>query len=292
VPRDSHTPTFTSMEIRAAKRWAVAVIFLFSISAFAQFGQRPFGGGGRADLPNGGRCLVPGYRGSGMEDLPTPRNIDRSGFVYARLRYHVQEWWRGGEVPWHHDYPDGDRMLPTALARLTAVYTKPESYQIVDIDSKELFKYPFVYLSEPGYLDLRPADVKNLHEYLERGGFVLVDDFRGNAQDNSEMENLVVQLKKLYPDRELVPLQPSHPIFHAFFDVDPTNMLPPYTMYNSGEVKFLGLLDDHSRLQMIVDFNNDTSEYWQALDIGQCSIRESGLAVELGINYTIYAMTH
>lgn len=269
------------------------VILMLGVSASAQFGQRPFrGGGGRGSGPTGGVCLVPGYRGSGLEDLPTPRDIDRSGFVYARLRYHVQEWWRGGEVPWHHDYPDGDTMLPSSLTRLTTVHTTPESFQIVDIDSKELFKYPFVYLSEPGYLDLLPADVKNLREYLDRGGFVLIDDFRGNSADNSEMENLVVQLKKLYPDRDLKPLAPSHPIFHVFFDLDPSNMLPPYRMYNSGEVQFFGLSDDKDRLQMVVDFNNDTSEYWQALDIGQCSIRESGTAVELGINYAIYAMTH
>lgn len=270
---------------------AVAILML-SLTASGQFRQRGFGGGFRVDGPSGGLCLVPGYRGSGLEDLPTPRKIDRSGFVYGRLRYHVQEWWRGGEIPWHHDYPDGDTMLPTSLARLTTAYTTPESFQIVDIDSKELFKYPFVYLAEPGYLDLQAADAKNLREYLDRGGFVLVDDFRGNEQDNSEMENLIVQLKKVYPDRALAPLPASHPIFHSFFDINPSNMLPPYRMYNSGDVQFFGLSDDQGRLQMVVDFNNDTSEYWQALDVGQCSIHESGLAVELGINYAIYAMTH
>jgi Domain of unknown function (DUF4159) len=273
------------------KRLAALAILTLSLSASAQFGGRSFRGRDNSG-PTGGLCLVPGYRGSGMEDLPTPRKIDRSGFVYARLRYHVQEWWRGGEIPWHHDYPDGDTMFPTSLGRLTSVNTTPESYQIVDIDSKELFKYPFVYLSEPGYLNLLPADVKNFREYLDRGGFALVDDFRGNASDNSEMENFLEQLKKLYPDRELKPLPANHPIFHVFFDLDPTNMLPPYRMFNSGDVQFLGLSDDSGRLQMVVDFNNDTSEYWQALDVGQCSIKESGTAVELGINYAVYAMTH
>jgi hypothetical protein len=63
-------------------------------------------------------------------------------------------------------------------------------------------------------------------------------------------------------------------------------------MGNSGPVHFLGLFDDQHRLQIMVDFNYDISEYWQALDIGQCSIHESGSAVQLGINYVIYAMTH
>ena len=270
-----------------------------AVSASAQFGgrNRSAGGGIGQNLgPTGGNCVLPGYRrgGTGEEDRGTPRDIDRSGFVYGRLRYHPVEWWRQrtNEVPWHHDYPDGDTMLPDALARLTTVYTTPESYQIVDIDGKDLFKYPFIYLSEPGFLDLLPGDVKNLREYLDRGGFLFVDDFRGNALDNSEMENFVVQLKKLYPDRSLVPLRPDHKIFQSFFETDPTNMLPPYRRPNSGDPQFLGLSDDKDRLMIMVDFNNDLSEYWQTLDVGLCSIKESGTAVQLGINYVIYAMTH
>src|SRR5436190_9405940 len=160
------------------KKLVVILALLAGISAFA---QRP---GGRANGGFGGfgnaPCLVPGTRRSYFEDTSAPRMIDRTGFVYARIRYNVGTWWRQGDIPWHHDYPDGDTMLPDTLGRLTTIQTKPESYQIVDIDSKELFKYPFAYMSEVGYLDLRPADIKNLREYLDRGGFILVDDFRGN----------------------------------------------------------------------------------------------------------------
>jgi hypothetical protein len=268
------------------------LLLLLSVTSFAQFGQR---GGRGANLgPTGGNCIVPGYNGDGTEDLPTPRKIDRSGFVYARIRYHVQPYWRQRtrEVPWHHDYPDGDTMFPTSLERLTTAHTTPDSYQIVDIDSPELFQYPFTYMSEPGYLDLLPADVKNLREYLDRGGFLLLDDFRGNEFDSSEYENLLIQLRKLYPDRNLTPIRPDHPIFHAFFDVDAPNMLPPYRMRNSGDPTFLGIQDARGNVVMMVDFNNDISEYWQALDVGRCSIHEAGTAVQLGVNYAVYAMTH
>jgi Domain of unknown function (DUF4159) len=283
------------------KKLLVAVILTFSALAFAQFGVRgrqlggrPRQGGGFDPFAQtGGRCLVPGYRGSGEEDLPTPRDIDRSAFVYARIRYHTQPW-RGetSEVPWHHDYPDGDTMLPISLARLTTMYTTPDSYQIVDIDSKELFQYPFAYISEPGYLNLLPRDVQNLREYLDRGGFLLFDDFRGNDFDNSQFVNMEEQLRKIYPDRELEPVNPAHPIFHMVFDLNPLEMLPPYRMYNSGEPQFLAISDPKGNIQVMVDFNNDISEYWQALDVGQCSIHESSQAVELGVNYVVYAMTH
>ncbi|PYS32858.1 MAG: hypothetical protein DMG14_33335 [Acidobacteria bacterium] len=283
-------------------RLIVTAILGMSVYAFAQFGGRTartgqFGGGrfaGEDGGQTGGRCLVPGYFGSGEEDLPTPRKINRSGFVYARARYHLQPWWRleTREVPWHHDYPDGDTMFPTSLGRLTTVWTDPESYQIVDIDSNELFQYPFIYMSEPGYLNLLPGDIKNLREYLDRGGFLLMDDFRGNEFDNSQFQNMRQQMKKLFPDRELSLVPPTHPIFHLVYDLDEAAMLPPYRMFNSGDVQFFGISDAKGRLQVMIDFNNDISEYWQALDVGQCSIHEAGTAVELGVNYAVYALTH
>jgi hypothetical protein len=275
------------------KKVLIVLVLLLGLSAiaFAQFGRRP-GGGGGAFAGAAGQCLVPGYRGSGEEDLPTPRNIQKKGFVYARVRYHLQPWRGGGEVPWHHDYPDGDTMFPTSLGRLTMTDTDFNSFQIVDIDSKELFNYPFVYMSEPGYLDLRPADVKNLREYFDRGGFLLMDDFRGNEFDNSQYENMAYQMKKVFPDREIQPIPATHEIFHIFYDVDAKKMLPPYIMYNSGPLQFLGIMDAKGTLQVMIDFNNDISEYWQALDVGSCSLHEAGTAVELGVNYALYAMTH
>jgi hypothetical protein len=299
-----HHPVHGCKLPKMKTRWIAAAMLgtmVCTLAAFAQFGGRAgqFGRGrsGRAfdGGPTGGNCLVPGYRGSGEEDLPTPRNIDRSGFVYARLRYHLQPWWRQDgvfEVPWHHDYPDGDTMFPTSLQRLTRVHTNPDAYQLVDIDSRDLFQYPFAYISEPGYLNLLPGDIRNLREYLDRGGFLLMDDFRGNEFDNSQFENMKQQMKKLFPDREIQPIPPTHPIFHVFYDLDEQAMLPPYRMYNSGAVQFFGISDAKGNLQVMIDFNNDLSEYWQALDVGQCSIHDAGAAVELGVNYAIYALSH
>jgi hypothetical protein len=265
----------------------------WSISAFGQFGGGRTGGFG-TNGPTGGDCLIYGARtgGNGSQDTSEPRpEVDRSGFVYARIKYNHRNW-RGGELPWHHDYPDADTMLPDALKRLTGVHTTRESFQIVDIDSEELFKYPFAYMAEPGFLELRPDDLENLREYLDRGGFLFIDDFRGKPGMMEEFENFLVQLKRIYPDRELRPIDPNHKIFHMFFDTDPRNMLPPYTRPNSGDVQFFALSDEKERVQIMVHFNNDAGEYWQTLDVGTCKIEHSGLAVQLGINYVIYAMTH
>ena len=272
-------------------RLAVTVAISFLFATFVPAGVPAPRAQVRQGIGTGGNCLVPGA--GGTEDTSETREIDRTGFVYARVRYHPRPYFDyNPEVPWHHDYPDGDRMFPDALGRLTTTHTNKDAFQLVDIDSKELFEYPFIYMSEPGFLDLQPADIANLKEYFARGGFLLMDDFRGNAFDMSQWENMVSEMKKVFPKRRIEELTPKHQVFHSFFDLDPSDMLPPYRMDNSGDPKFLSISDDKGRIQVMIDFNNDISEYWQALDRSVCSIREAGRAVQLGVNYGIYAMSH
>jgi len=263
-------------------------------SASAQLGGQFGGGRPGGGFGGGGRnvCRVGGaHYGTGEGDTSKPRDINRAGFVYARVKYHISKRWQG-EVPWHHDYPDGDTMFPFHLGKLTSTMTDADAYQIVDIDSPELFKYPFVYLSEPGYLDLYPEDVKNLREYFDRGGFMLIDDFRANQNYPDHFINFEEQMAKVFPERTIEKVRADHPIFHSFFDLDPSDMVAPYEDQTSGDVEFLSISDEKGRIQVMIDFNNDISEYSQALDVGQCSLREAGRAVQLGINYAVYAMTH
>src|SRR5262249_19645898 len=121
--------------------------------------------------------------------------------------------------------------------------------------------------------------------YLDRGGFILVDDFRGPAH----FANLREQMLKVYPDRELVRLDVSHPIFHSFYDIDSLDIPPPYGFY---PVEFWAMLDPKGNIQMIVGYNNDISEVWEWLDKGEMSLHDSVTALQLGTNYLIYSMTH
>jgi len=211
---------------------------------------------------------------------------DENEFTYARIRYHMTEdaiFVR--EVPWHHDYPFGDEAFPTFLKEVTRIHTQSNAYQIVDIDSPDLFKYPFAYLCEPGYLELSKKDAANLREYLDRGGFLMVDDFRGPGH----LDNLVRQMKKVYPNRDIVRLDLSHPIFNSFYKIESLDMEPPY---GNMPVQFLGLQDDRGRLQMVIDYNNDLSEFWEWLDRGELPLHDAALSLKFGVNYVMYAMTH
>jgi len=218
-------------------------------------------------------------------DSPPPNDVE---FTYARIRYHMTPeaaWEQRREVPWHHDYPFGDEAFPAFLKEVSRVHTEHNAYEIVDIDSPELFKYPFTYLCEPGYLDLNDKDTKNLREYLERGGFVFVDDFRGQRH----LQNLAYQLKKVFPNRNIIPLTIAHEIFRSFYTVETLDVAPPYGF---APVEFLGLEDDHGRLVMIINYNNDLSEFWEGLDRGEVPMSSAATSLKFGMNYVMYAFTH
>ena len=223
-----------------------------------------------------------------------------SEFVYARIRYHMTaDGFFMREAPWHHDYPYSDETFPTVLGEVSNVKTGPTSFQIVDIDSPELFKYPFAYLSEPGFIELNPKDVANLKEYLDRGGFLLVDDFRtavashykGGEQED-DIANFRRQVKKMYPDRDFVRLDLSDPVFNTFYKITSLNMTAPYIFPGQGPVEFLGLRDTHGNLQMVLDNNNDISEFWEWINEGRMSMHDAATSFHFGINYAMYAFTH
>ena len=203
------------------------------------------------------------------------------------------------EVPWHHDYPYGDETFPTVLGEVSNIKTGPTSYKIVDIDSPELFRYPFAYLCEVGYIDLSPKDALNLREYLDRGGFLFVDDFRtsefsrqtgGGFED--DLAHFRRELKKMYPDRDFVRLDLSDPIFNVFYKIKSLEMTAPYIFPGQGPVEFLGLRDAHGNLQMVLNNNNDISEFFEWINQGRMSMHDAATAFHFGINYALYAFTH
>ncbi len=222
---------------------------------------------------------------------PTPE------FVFARLacsnRDYIQYWpqYWPDNPPWRHDYPYSDEFFIGLLHELTGLRVTPTSYKIVRLDSDDIYKYPFLYLSEPGFLVLNDKEIAHLGEYIRRGGFIMADDFRTAAYlgGPEELEVLRYYLRRAVPERELVRLDITHPIFHSFYNIDTLNMSPPYGNFVP---EFWGMSDAHGRLQLIANYNNDIGDFWKYLDQGDKPLKESARAIRLGINYVVYAMTH
>ena len=191
----------------------------------------------------------------------------------------------GNGPPWSHDWPRSEEHFMKIMAEVTKLDVNPGGH-IISFQNDDCFKYPIAYLCEVGYMNLSDQEVHRMTEYLLRGGFLIVDDFRGER----EFYNFQREMKRVFPNRSLEELPRTHPIWTCFYDISKLMIEPPYARFLTPQ--YYGMSDDNGRLMMVVDYNNDISEYWEWSDDPLRPIDESNEAYKYGVNYVIYALTH
>jgi uncharacterized protein DUF4159 len=229
-----------------------------------------------------------GFRGRAIPVEPNARYDGR--FTFVRLRYGPPVEAVSQRIPWSHDYPAGERHFMKILNEVSLLDPHLQEVNILGFDDPEIFKYPVSYMAEPGYLTLSDPEVLGFRAYLQKGGFVIFDDFSPNRGGWVPFE---VEMLRVLPGARFVDLDATHPIFHSFFEIDNLDIIPQY--YDSGKPVFRGIFEDNDptkRLMVIVNFNTDISEFWEFSDIGLKPIAESNEAYKLGVNYVMYGMTH
>jgi hypothetical protein len=223
--------------------------------------------------------------------IPVEPNAKYDGrYTFVRLRYGPPVEYVGQRVQWSHDYPTGERHFMKILSELTTLDAHVEETSIIGFDDPQIFKYPVSYMAEPGFLSLSDEEVAGFSAYLRKGGFVIFDDF---SPWRGGWEPFESQMLRVIPGARFVDLDASHPIFHAFFDINDLGIVPQN--YDQGRPVFRGIFEDNNpakRLLAIINFNTDISEYWEWSDTGLKPISESNEAYKLGVNYIIYGMTH
>ena len=207
-------------------------------------------------------------------------------FVFTRLRYgppDLRSMRR--EPPWAHDFPRADFNFTKIMAELTFARTFMDQGNVRMLDDPDLAMFPVAYMSEPGFWTMNEAEAEGFRAYLQKGGFVIFDDFRENHRDN-----LVFQMRRVLPDARWVPLDASHPIFHSFFEIDSLEVEGYY-----GPTEWTGIFEDNDparRLLAVANYNHDLGELWEYSDTGYVPVDLSNEAYKFGVNYVMYAMTH
>lgn len=199
---------------------------------------------------------------------------------------------RGREPLWAHDYPRGERNFLKILDETTLVGALVDGSNVLELDDPELFKFPVAYIVEVTYWDPSDEEVERLGEYLRKGGFLIVDDFRDEWGGTRALDNLEYHLKRALPESVMVQVEPTDPIWDSFFRVDPNAVIPSY---GPGDFAWYGIYEDNDRskrLMAMINYNNDLSEYWEYSDRGWLPIDLSNEAYKLGVNYVVYALTH
>jgi hypothetical protein len=287
----------------------ILILLLASIAALFAQRFRPRSGGGEGWLPWNAPVRTAREVPTHSTEFPNWTNapgFEKDVFTFARLRYKTR--WRSGGYCFT-DFPDSDLNLSYRLQQLTSLKVDPDGL-VLDITEPELLNYPWVYMVEPGGLWLDEDEVLALRRYLERGGFLMADDFWGARQwDNFERE-----MKRVFPERQFVELEMDHPIFSCVFNLrDKKKNDLQVPNYGTGEysqhtgitfeehdrdgdvdMHVRALFDDKGRIMVIACHNTDNGDGWEREQEFQYFFREFSekRAYPLGINIIFYAMTH
>jgi hypothetical protein len=224
--------------------------------------------------------------------IPVEPNAHYDGrFTFVRLRYGPPTQYVSQGIPWSHDYPAGERHFMKIMNEVSFLSPHTDEVNILGFDNPEIFKYPVSYMAEPGYLSLSDEEVAGFRAYLQKGGFVIFDDF---AERRGGWGNFEAQMLRVLPGARFVDLDASHPIFHSFFEINDLAIIPQFYDFDVKPV-FRGVFEDNDpakRLLVMINFNTDISEFWEFSDTDIKPINESNEAYKLGVNYIIYGMTH
>jgi len=229
---------------------------------------------------------------------------EKTEFAFARMMFPggANDGYRGrfdgdyhhGLTLWTQDYPRADRHFSQALRRLSRVQVRSVE-QVVDVeDGSEPFNWPWLYAVQVGEWGLTDGEAKVLRDYLLRGGFFMADDFHGTY----EWQVFAESMKKVFPDRPIVDVPDDDPIFHTVFDLDEKFQMPGAAHLGVGYkldgigAHWRAILDDKGRVMVAISHNSDIGDAWEWADEPQYPEKFSGLAIRIGVNYVVYAMTH
>ena len=246
-------------------------------------------------------------QGQGL-DRAQPGQVNRPEFTWVRGRYENYPGGRGGRRGgwWDTDFPDAEQNFMRGVQRYTFIDTDTTSPRWMDLTDPELFEHTFLYMTMKrvpiGSMrtgpDFNPLEVEALREFMHRGGFVMLDDFWGEAH----FQDFLIEITKIFPDRQLVKLDMNHEVFRMFYDIEEVPQVPGRAVtWDYGNVTLNdpryppsvhAILDDLGRVMLVANFNSDMGDGWEHTFLEMYPTEMTNQAYRLGINYLIYAYTH
>lgn len=222
---------------------------------------------------------------------------EKAEFTFARFHYEL-----GGEFAtyfrferWAADYPKSDRQFIRGVRRLTRLDARTKEH-VLDAKDDTLYDWPWLYTEDGGAWHMTEEQAQRLHEYLMRGGFMMVDDSHGDA----EWQRLVAGLQMIVPGRPIEDLANQDELFHIAYDLDDRVQVPGtryiwgYRRYttDSATPRWSAIRDDRGRIIVAICHNSDVGDAWEWADSPNYPEHPASVAYRIGVNYILYAMTH
>jgi Domain of unknown function (DUF4159) len=152
----------------------------------------------------------------------------------------------------------------------------------VEVGSPEIFLYPYIYMTGHGNVTFSPAEAQNLRNYLIGGGFLHIDD-------NYGLDKFVrIELKKVFPELELVELAFDHPIYHQKFEF--VKGLPKIHEHDGKPSQGFGLVFE-GKLVVFYSFECDLGNGWEDARIYNDPEAKRQEALKMGANLISFSFT-
>ncbi|MEO0079544.1 MAG: DUF4159 domain-containing protein [candidate division WOR-3 bacterium] len=208
---------------------------------------------------------------------PLPWLLTVFGLASAQLQIARLKFSGGGD--WYNDR-DAIPNLCAEILRRTNIQVARDEAQVSLTDEK-LYNYPFLFMTGHGNISFTDEEVVRLRHFLEAGGFLYADD------DYGMDESFRREMKKVFPQNDLVELPFDHPIYHQLYDfpTGPPKIHEHYEGPPRGYGIYLG-----GRLVVYYTYNSNVSDGWTAAHNDPPEVREQ--AFRMGINIISYFLTN
>ena len=159
----------------------------------------------------------------------------------------------------------------------TKINAKPET---VETGSSDIFQYPFIHMTGHGNVFFSDVDADNLRNYLISGGFLHIDD-------NYGMQPYITkELKKVFPDKELIELPKTHPIFNIAYKFP--EGLPKIHEHEGKRPQAFGIFHE-GRLVLLFTYESDLGDGWEDEEVHNDPFEVREKALKMGANIIKYA---
>jgi hypothetical protein len=197
---------------------------------------------------------------------------DESLIRIGRVKY-------GGGGDWYSDPSSLPNLLREFELR-TGIRTADHD-DVVSLTDQRLYSFPFLYMTGHGAIKLSDAEAENLREHLLRGAFLFADDNYGMD------EHFRRAMRQVFPEKELTPIPPSHPIFSCYYKLQG---LPKIHEHNGKPPEALGIFEG-DRLLVFYSYESDIGDGLEDPEVHGDPPAKRELAMRMACNVLFYALT-
>ncbi len=170
--------------------------------------------------------------------------------------------------------------LLKAIGDRTSLRMAPRE-RVVRLGEDDLWGVPYIYMTGHGNVKWSEADLVTLRSYLGQGGFLHIDDNYGMD------ESIRKEIGRLFPDRPLVEVPWTHPIYRLVYDFP--KGIPKIHEHDGKPAQGFGIFEE-GRLVLYYSYQSDLGDGWEDPDVHHDPPEKHEAALRMGVNLFLYAV--